>query len=347
MRSTFDNACHRDVAGRSPATDTARARRERRGSLARAATTRPAWLAASALLLIVTVPRPAVQASPAQSSQAGQSAQQPTSIAQTKFDSGQDIVPVYEGWVRNSDGSFDLVFGYFNRNFKEELSIPPGASNSVEPGGPDRGQPTYFLPRRRPRLFRVRVPADWGNKVLTWSITANGRTEKAYGDLLAVEEINEHIIMSGGNNVLFGDPDPNEPPTITVPPAASVSVGQPLTLTASVTDDGLPKPRVQPARRAATAGSDGAIQRQTNGLETSRPRGLSVTWFQYGGPGRVAFDPAGAVPVANGAASAKATFAAPGTYTLIATATDGQLSQRASVTVTVSGSSTASGKPRQ
>src|SRR5574341_2082183 len=104
----------------------------------------------------------------------------PTQIPQTKFDTGQDVVPVFEGWLRNSDGTFTMVFGYFNRNFKEELVIPPGPDNTVEPGGPDRGQPTYFLPRRQSWVFRARVPADWGDRVLTWTLTAHGRTEKAY-----------------------------------------------------------------------------------------------------------------------------------------------------------------------
>ena len=265
-----------------------------------------------------------------------QSSQPPTSIAQTKFDRGQDVVPVYEGWIRNPDESFDLVFGYFNRNYTEELPIPVGPNNIVEPGGPDRGQPTYFLPRRRARLFRVRVPPDWGQKVLTWTITANGHTEKAYGDLLPVEEINEQIIMSGGNNVLFGDVDPNKPPAIAVAPIPPTTISKPVTLTATVTDDGLPKPRVPVARRTTTA-ADGSIQRQTNSVETARPRGLTVAWFQYGGPAKVTFEPNGTIPVTNGTASTKARFAAPGTYTLVGTANDGQLSQRTTVTVTVAG----------
>ena len=184
----------------------------------------------------------------------------PTQISQTKFDSGQDVVPVYEGWIRNPDSSFDLVFGYFNRNFKEELAIPAGPNNTIEPGGPDRGQPTYFLPRRRARLFRVRVPPDWGQQVLTWTITANGRTEKAYGDLLPVQEINERIIMSGGNTVAFGDENPNKPPAIIVAPVSPASISNPVKLTATVTDDGLPKPRppavrpIAPSRNSATQG---------------------------------------------------------------------------------------------
>jgi len=258
----------------------------------------------------------------------------PTAIPQTKFDSGQNIVPVYEGWIRNADGSFDLVFGYFNRNYKEELAIPTGPSNMVEPGGPDRGQPTYFLPRRRARLFRVRVPADFGNQTLTWTITVNGRAEKAYGSLLPVEEINEKIIASGGNSVPFGDEDPNKPPTISVAPVASASVAAPVVLTASVTDDGLPTPRTPPSRQASTS-AGGRIERQVNNSGAVRPRGLTVNWYQYRGPARVTFEPDGSIPVSGGTASTRARFAAPGTYTLVGTANDGQLSTRATVTITV------------
>ena len=263
--------------------------------------------------------------------------QLPTEIAQTKFDSGQDIVPVYEGWIHNPDGSFDMVFGYFNRNYKEELAIPAGPDNIVEPGSPDRGQPTYFLPRRQARLFRVRVPQDWGQKVLSWTLTANGRTEKAYGALLPVEEINEHIIMSGGNAVPFGDEDPNKPPTIAVASVTRASLSAPVTLTATVTDDGLPKPRTPstpPARPGATT-PGGGIQRQANSVAVARPRGLTVTWFQYGGPAKVTFDPAGAIPVNNGTAVTTARFGKPGTYRLVATARDGQLSQRTDVMIAI------------
>ena len=278
---------------------------------------------------------------------------QPTYIPQTRFDSGQDVVPVYEGWIRNPDGTFDMVFGYFNRNYREELAIPAGPANTVEPGGPDRGQPTYFLPRRRARLFRVRVPADWGQQVLTWTIAANGRTEKAYGDLLPVEEINERIIMSGGNAVAFGDDDPNMPPVVTVAPVRQSIVSSPVTLIAEVTDDGLPKARVAPARPIAPklgglggpGGRGGTIQGQTNAAAAPRPHGLTVTWFQYGGPAKVIFEPAGSIAVTQGAATTTARFAAPGAYTLVATASDGQLAQRAVVNVSVSAASPGAQKP--
>src|SRR5437899_1374443 len=166
--------------------------------------------------------------------------QLPTAIPQTKFVSGQNVVPYFEGWIRNADGSFDLVFGYFNRNWQEELAIPAGPDNRFEPGAPDRGQPTYFLPRRQGWVFRVRVPADFGKQVLTWTIKANGKTETAYGELLPVEEITERIVMTRGN-LNPGEGDQNQPPAIAIAAAAIAAAGQPLSLTAPVTDDGLPK----------------------------------------------------------------------------------------------------------
>lgn len=248
----------------------------------------------------------------------------PTVNPQTQFARGQDVVPVYEGWLRNSDGTFTFVFGYFNRNWKEDLAIPAGPENKLEPGSPDRGQPTYFLPRRQPWVFRVQVPKDWGQQELVWTITAHGRTEKAYAQLLPEEEIFERVIMSHGN-LSRGEDDPNKPPTVRVAPVPVASVATPVPLTAIVTDDGLPKPRPEPVVRPGA---------QTNTVQ--RPKaGLSVTWFQYRGPAKVVFDSAGPIAVKEGQAVTAARFSAPGAYVLRAVASDGALSTTADVTIAV------------
>jgi hypothetical protein len=258
--------------------------------------------------------------------------QLPTAIPQTKFVSGQNVVPYFEGWIRNADGSVDLVFGYFNRNWQEELAIPAGPDNKFEPGAPDRGQPTYFLPRRQGWVFRVRVPADFGKQVLTWTIKANGKTETAYGELLPIQEITERIIMTRGN-LNPGEGDPNKAPAIAITAAATAAVGQPVSLTASVTDDGLPKPRVPVQRTAATDAT--RIQAQANSSAAPRPRGLTVTWMQLRGPAKVTFDPAGPSAVAGGAVVTAARFPSPGVYAVRATASDGALSTKSDMTITV------------
>jgi hypothetical protein len=269
--------------------------------------------------------------------------QLPTELPSTKFKSGQDVVPYYEGWIRNKDGSFDLVFGYFNRNWEEEIAIAPGPDNLIEPGGPDRGQPTYFLPRRQGWVYRLRVPADFGKGVVTWTIKANGKTEKAYGELLPVEEITERIIMTRGN-LNPGDDDPNKPPSVSIVAAATASIGAPLSLTANVSDDGLPKPRAPAPVRTPQAGDATTIQAQANSSASPRPRGLNVTWMQLRGPAKARFDRGGPLAVENGKAETSVQFTERGTYVLRATANDGALSTKADVTVTVGGGSTAGGR---
>ena len=266
--------------------------------------------------------------------QAPQARPFPTEVSNNKFNAGQSVVPYFEGWIRNPDGTFDLVFGYFNRNWQEELVIAPGPDNKFEPGNVDGGQPTYFMPRRQRWVVRYRVPADFGKKTVTWSITANGRTEKAYGDLIPAEELTERVLMTNGN-FNPGEGDPNQPPAITLAAPQNVVAGVPVTLTASVTDDGLPKPRpMAPPPPAPTAGGRG-VTAQVNSSGPARPRGLRVTWMPYRGTGKVTFGASGSTPVVSGQAATSVTFAVPGTYILRATANDGQLSKFVDVTVTV------------
>jgi hypothetical protein len=266
----------------------------------------------------------------------------PTEISGIRHNAGQSVIPYFEGWIRNADGTFDMVFGYFNRNYVQEFAIPAGPANIVEPGPMDQGQPTYFVPRRQRYVYRVRVPADFGKKDVVWTLTANGHTERAYGSLIPQEEITERVIMTNGGY----DPglnDPNKPPSITIAPLSTVSLGVPVTLTAIVTDDGLPKLRpVAPAPRDPKAAS-GGFGAQVNSSADRGPRELTVTWLQYGGPAKVTFGRTGAIPVVNGRAETTGMFAAPGTYRLIATATDpGRLSTKTEIAVTIPSNRTSS-----
>src|SRR3984893_17545103 len=89
---------------------------------------------------------------------------------------GSSVTGAYEGWYRNKDGSASLLVGYFNRNTKQQLDIPIGPNNRIEPGGPDQGQPTHFLASRQWGVFTIKVPSDFGTKKLTWTLVANGQT---------------------------------------------------------------------------------------------------------------------------------------------------------------------------
>src|SRR3954462_14654445 len=93
-------------------------------------------------------------------------AQQPASqLANLRHWSGQGVAPVYEGFDINADGSYNMWFGYMNRNYEEEIDVPVGPDNSFEPGA-DRGQPTHFTPRRHKDVFSVSVPKDFDSQTL-------------------------------------------------------------------------------------------------------------------------------------------------------------------------------------
>ena len=242
---------------------------------------------------------------------------------QVQYATGQNVAPVFEGWEQNSDGSYSLVFGYLNRNYEEELDIPIGPQNQVDMGG-DRGQPTHFYPRRQRFVFRVIVPKDWDKKrKVIWTLTSRGRTDQAKGWLQPEWELSDAVIVE---NLGGGVPDPNNtPPTLTIGPVQPVTLPNAAVLMASATDDGLPKPY-----RRAPSNPDRDSQPR-------RPRGVQIKWIQYRGPGTVTFAP-DASPIVHGepvALTSKATFSAPGTYVLRATANDGQLYTARDLTVTV------------
>lgn len=265
----------------------------------------------------------------------------PTWMPDIKFASGREVVPYLEGWIRNADGSFDFVFGYYNRNSAQTLLIPPGPDNMLSPGSPDQGQPIYFMPKRQPRIFRVRVPKDWGDKALTWSVTANGRTEKVVAKLVPAYEKDERFIDTNNNTtIVLGESDVNLKPTLSVPPVTGARVNTPVTLTALVTDDGLPKPRMahtdDPDRREEQAPDDllARFKSQRNSNGPQRLVGPRVTWQVYRGPGIVALDRY-VVPVTDGKAVTTARFHVPGEYVLVATAGDGKLNTFQRLTIAV------------
>ena len=277
--------------------------------------------------------------------------QQPGS-RQDRFKTGQTVAPAYEGWQQNPDGSVNLVFGYFNRNWEEQTYVPIGPSNTIDPGGPDQGQPTRFFPRRNKFIFKVRVPKDFGNKELVWTLTTRGNTERAYATLKPdymldqrIYQTNMHMLLGVPNYPKFEqDLADNIPPVVRLEGAAqrTIGVGEPLSLNASVTDDGRYQAKPAPA----------GFERDTTAL------GLRVAWFVYRGDGKVTFEPeqftiyqdkrpGGNSPwspkwtppplPADGMHPVKARFASPGTYLIRVLANDGGFQTSEDVTVNVIG----------
>jgi hypothetical protein len=202
------------------------------------------------------------------------------------------------------------VFGYFNRNYEEDLDLPVGEDNMFEPGPADRGQPTHFSPRRQTGVFAVVVPADFGDQRLTWSLTAHGETIEIPGHLEPGWEITAlHEVTSGNTPPMlrFGGPDggPGQGPLgVRSDLTAAVSAPTPITVWAS--DDGVRKARA-----------------------TARPARFGVVWSKYRGAGSVTFDNAAPRIDESGMAVTTATFSEPGEYVLRVLAWDDSGNQAA------------------
>jgi hypothetical protein len=254
---------------------------------------------------------------------------------QVRYARGQNVAPVFEGWEHNADGTFNMVFGYLNRNYEEEVDIPIGPNNKVDVGGDDQGQPTHFYPRRQRFTFRVVVPKDWDkNRKVSWTLTSRGRTDVAKGWLQPEWELNEGVLSeNNGGGVLD---EGNKPPAISGSSAQTVTLTSRAILTVSATDDGIPKP-IQRSPNAAAAKPDSAPANVDLNNRPRRPEGLRIRWLQYRGPGKATFDPE-SVPAVYGKPvqmTTSVSFSAPGVYRLRAIASDGQIESIHEVTVTV------------
>jgi hypothetical protein len=130
---------------------------------------------------------------------------------------------------------------------------------------------------------------------------------------------------------------------LTVTPLAPVVLPGAATLSATVSDDGLPAPRgrVKAAVGQETppglSGGQKEVPANLPWLSEEGARrgdGLSVKWFVFRGPGSVLFEPASEKPT-DGKTTTTATFEKPGEYILRAAAQDGLLTTYQDVTVDV------------
>jgi hypothetical protein len=286
--------------------------------------------------------------------------------AQLSYSKGQSVNAAFEGWEQNADGSYKFLFGYMNSNWEEEFDVPIGPDNSIEPAGPDRGQPTHFFPRRNRFVFWMNVPKDFGDKELVWTLTTHGKTSKAYASLRQDYFLDNMVLTSETGAIGAGVSSPeiraNKPPVLEAAGdrMRTVKVGQPLTLSAHVTDDGVPKPRPRGAflDRARTKDIKDIRMIPPIQVTVGSATGLWTSCYLYrsNGSGKVHFGPdqpktwedtrAGAnsqwSPLwqappqpPDGKWTVQVTFDEPGTYVLRWHASDGALWADENITVTV------------
>lgn len=231
--------------------------------------------------------------------------------------SGASVTAAFEGWFRNPDGTFSLLIGYYNRNQSQEVDVPIGPNNQIQPGGPngpDWGQPTHFRTGRQWGMFVIKVPKDFGQQRLTWTIVANGQSTSIPFYLHPDYEIAPFQEAAVGNTpplLSFDERGPSVQGPLAMMVERTTTLARPLTLTAWVSDD------------AKFTSSSGLRPRD---LDTR----VTITWTKYRGPGAVKFESerpkveavTGGKGAFNGKAATTVTFSEPGDYVLHATVND-------------------------
>jgi hypothetical protein len=261
------------------------------------------------------------------------------------------VTPALEGWYPNADGTFTILVGYRNRNQTQQIDIPIGPNNRIEPGGP-YDQPTHFDTGRHYGVFSIIVPRDFGTKRLTYTINANNQPQTILLGLPGGYRVAPFLRSDTGNTPPIVKLDATGPeyqgPPLGAAKTLTARVDEPVTLTVFATDTGATisqQTQGEPATAAAAdataatgargaRGARGAATGQAAGdapaaatspaagvLAAALARGaaarggVTVRWYKHRGPGNetAKFTPATTTVAADPAVVAM--FQKPGTTT--------------------------------
>ncbi|MCH7672275.1 MAG: hypothetical protein IIC59_13390 [Proteobacteria bacterium] len=194
---------------------------------------------------------------------------------------GGPVIPIFEGWFPNPDGSYQLCFGYFNTNTVETFDIPIGPNNFLEPAEFNGLQPTHFMPqpdggRRHYCVMSVTVPEDWGDRDVVWTL---------------IDERTEQVFSSPGRLVYstYRHDEPlqfsrkNSPPKLRLTAEGPLAVGR-VGFGRGMVADTIEAEVGMPVALSARV-------RRDNPYREEDDRAIRVRWFKYQGPGDVTFTP--------------------------------------------------------
>jgi len=233
---------------------------------------------------------------------------------------GMPVIPFMEGWYDNEDGSVTVSFGYHNRN-TEDVIVPLGENNRIEPALLDGMQPDIYFAGRHPGVFAVTIPASMKDESVWWHIkTGDSQELKVPGESGSnAYELDRNPRPQGSVQPLIWFENDNRgsgPEGVVAANTRSVSVDAHLTLKVGTEDPSVRDP--------------------SNPL-FAKPLSTRVIWYKHQGPGEVSFTehsstpfittpdlstrgmmPAAssrvAIPAGKGPARVVATFSEPGDY---------------------------------
>jgi len=242
---------------------------------------------------------------------------------------GLPVIPLFEGYFENPDGTYTFEFGFWNRNQSQSFVVPIGTDNSIEPAQYSGGQPEVFMPSKARGYshgdntgnFTVTVPKDFaeGGGQVVWTLRTAGSVNSVPGELALGYDLSLES-QAGGS----------------LPPMLKLEEDGPeLWGSFSAPDD----PRAASSRRALgrgeARGSNGNPAQKTAtvgvpltltvwakdrfvNLNDRKEVTPGITWFTHQGPAAATFTQARVGP--DGSASATVTFPEAGRYLLLARA---------------------------
>lgn len=163
---------------------------------------------------------------------------------------GDVVGPMFNGWIKNTDGSITMIFGFVNRNREEIVDIPLGPNNRIEPTQFDGAQPTHFpvysrggfVGLQERGVFAVTVPAEMADTEVVWTLNHAGHSYSVPGRATspAYEMSRDPAAMGSVNPAIRFDrngPEATDREGIYAP-VVNARAGTPVTLTAYAQDRG-------------------------------------------------------------------------------------------------------------
>ncbi len=239
----------------------------------------------------------------------------------------QPVLPAFEGWYQNPDGTYELCFGYFSANTEEALDIPLGPDNFIEPAEFNGGQPTHFdaVPRAGYRryycVFTVNVPEDIGDRDVVWTLRVHGGTYSVPGHVTSDGYRLDDPDAPARAQVwerLLAEPRPPDVEILDLSPGlAQGSVAPVLRFVDPAGTEG--RGRTGITAGPVTVAAENPLTLVVSVQEsTGRPARWWVGWSKHQGPGEVTFSQREmeADPTTEYRATTRATFSEPGEYVL-------------------------------
>ena len=190
---------------------------------------------------------------------------------------GASVTPALEGWYPNPDGTFTILVGYRNRNQTQQIDVPIGPNNIIEPGGP-YDQPTHFDTGRHYGVFSIIVPKDFGTKRLSYTINVNNQPQRILLGLPSGYQLSPFVRSDNGNTPPIVKLDAASSEYVGPPRGAArtltARVGEPLPLALYTTDTGntisQQNPAEPPTSTAATPTAAATAARGARGTRGAR-----------------------------------------------------------------------------